>query len=216
MNGYVLNILLNHSISIAAIVAMIRFKSIAENFYPFIFFIWTGFINETLSLILIFTIHSNTVNSNVYVLIEYALILLQFYKWNGCLNRRYYFLSVAGLIIWITDNFIIHSITDNNSIFRIYYSFVIVLFSIDQINKLIIYERKSLLKNSTFLICTAFLIYYSCKAFVEVFNAFDLGLSNELERNIFMILYLANLLSNLIYPIAIVCIPTNREFILLY
>lgn len=214
MNGYVLNILLNHSISIAAIVAMFRFKSIPENFNPFLFFIWVGFVNETLSLILILTINSNTVNSNIYVLIEYGLILLQFYKWNGYFNNRNYFLSIAGIFIWITDNLILHTIDDNNSIFRIYYSFVIVLFTLNQINKLIIHETRNVIKNPVFLICMAFLIYYSCKAFVEVFNAFHLGLSDEFNRNVFMILNFANLMSNLIYSIAIICIPANQEFTL--
>jgi len=211
MNGYVLNIVFNHSISIAAIIAIIRFKAIPENFYPFIFFIWAGFVNETLSLILILTVNTNTVNSNIYVLIEYSLILLQFYKWNGYFNKRYYFLFVPGLFIWIADNLILHTISGNNSIFRIYYSFVIVLLGLNQINKLTLHESRSLIKNAIFLICMTFLIYYSCKAFVEVFNAFHLGLSDEFNRSVFMILYFANLISNLIYSIAIICIPANQE-----
>ena len=216
MNGYFINILLNHSILIPAIIGGIRFRSIAHAYYPFIFLMWLGLLNETLSLILIYTIRSNAVNSNIYVLIEYLVVLVQFYTWNNSFIKRYYFFAGLGLIVWIADNFLIHAINDNNSIFRIFYSFIIVFFSIDQINKLIINERKSLIKNAVFLICSTFFIYYSCKAFVEVFNAFDLGLSNGFNRHVFMVLYFANVLSNIVYAIAILCIPTKQEFTMPY
>lgn len=213
MRGYIVNILLNHSISIAAIAGACRIKKIDSSYYPFVFLIWIGFLNETLSLILIYTIKSNTINSNIYVLFEYILILFQFYKWNGSNDRRlYYFFALTGLLVWIADNLMLNSISGNNSIFRIFYSSVITFFSINFIKKLITYEDGNLIKNAIFLICSCFFIYYSCKAFVEVFNAFHLGLSNRFNRQVFMVLYFANLFSNIVYLIAILCIPTNQEY----
>lgn len=212
MNDFVLHILLNHSITLAAVIAFFRFKKIGQSFHPFVFFIWLGFANETLSLILIYTIRSNAVNSNVYVLIEYIMILWQFYKWNNSAIRNYYFFAALGLVIWIADNLIINTIDGNNSLFRITYSFITVFFSIDQINKLIIYDRGGLIRSAAFQICIAFLIYYSCKTFVEVFNAFHLNISDVFSRRVFMPLYFINLLSNIIYAIAVLCIPSKREF----
>ena len=83
MHGFLLNILLNHSIVIAALIGAFRFKTVIKNFQPFSLFIWLGLINETLSLILIYSKGSNTVNSNIYVLLECILILYQFYSWNS-------------------------------------------------------------------------------------------------------------------------------------
>lgn len=215
MDGFALNILLSYSVIIPAIIGIIRFTSISCIYYSFIFLIWLGFINETLSIILVYTLKSNTINSNIYVLIEYFFILFQLYKWNGSDIKKNYFFVALGLAIWIGDNLIINAGNGNNSIFRIFYSLVIVFFSINMINKLIIYERKNLLKNAIFLICISFLLYYGCKAFVEVFNAFHLGLSDIFNRNIFKILYFANLISNIMYAIAILCIPRKQEFSLL-
>jgi hypothetical protein len=141
---------------------------------------------------------------------------VQLYKWNGSAIKRYYFFGAIGLMVWIADNLIINNVSGNNSIFRIFYSFIIAFFSIDLINKLIIYGRRSLIKNSIFLICGTFLIYYSCKAFIEVFNAFHLGLSDQFNRHVFMILYWTNLFSNIIYPIAILCMPAKQEFTMPY
>ena len=216
MHYYSINILLNHSIVIPAIIAIIRFKAIIKIFYPFILFIWLGCINETVSLILIYTTGSNAVNSNIYVLLEYGIILFQFYKWNDSPFKKYLFFFLTGTAVWCTDNLIINGINENNSIFRIFYSFVIAFFSVNQVNKIIVYERRSLVSNAQFLICITFLGYYSLKAFVEVSNAYHLALSNLFYRELWMILYFVNFLSNIMYVIAILCIPKKQEFTLPY
>ena len=216
MHAYIYNALLNSSIAITALAGLIRFKFIDKVYYPFIILIWLGFLNEALSITLAYRVKSNSFNSNIYILLEYLLILLQFRKWENNPPAIFYFCLTSGFFVWILDDLILHSLRDNNSIFRIYYSFVIIFFSINQVNKIIIYEKGVLLKNAVFLICISFLMYYSCKTFVEIFNAFHLGLSNEFNRNIFMIMYVANLLSNIIYTLAILCMPPKQEFSMPY
>ena len=216
MDNYIIRVVFNHSIIIAVIIAMIRFKSIISDYYPFIFIIWLGLVNESLSLIMIYSNRSNAINSNVFVLLEYGLILFQFYKWNDSNSKKYYLLAGLGLLIWIADNFIINSIAQNNSLFRVFYSFVIVFFSIDQVNKMIIYEKGVLLKNAMFIICITFLFYYGCKAFVEAFNVFHSALSNMLLKNLWIILYFVNVIANVLYALAILCLPTKQKFTLPY
>jgi hypothetical protein len=159
---------------------------------------------------------TNTFNSNLFVLLEYVAILFQFYKWNDQNGRMYYLLAGLGLAIWITDNLIINSITQNNSLFMRFYSVVILFFRIAQVNKIIIYERGSLLKNAMFIICFAFLFYYGFKAFIESFNAFHIGLRNVFLGNLWIILYFVNFISNLLYAVAILCMPTKQEFTMPY
>ena len=216
MHSFIFSIVLNHSIIIAAIIGMVRFRYIIRNFYPFLFIIWLGLINESLSLVMIFSTRNNAINSNVFVVLEYLLILFQFYKWNGGDSRKYYFLACLGLIVWIADNFIINTITQNNSLFRSIYSLIIVFFSINQVNKIMIYEKGILIKNAMFIICITFLFYYGCKTFVEAFNVFHLGLSNLFLWNLWIILYFVNVIANVLYALALLCIPTKQEFTLPY
>jgi len=150
------------------------------------------------------------------VFAEYVLILFHFGKWNEGFDRKYYLPAGIGMIVWIADNLVVHQINQDNSLFRIFYSFIIVLFSIQQINKLVLAERKDIVKSAVFLICIVFTVYYTCKAFVEVFNAFDLGFSSQFNRHVFTVLYFANLLSNIVYFIAILCIPAKQEFTMPY
>ena len=216
MISLICDVVINYSILIAAIIGIIRFKSIIRDYYPFIFMIWLGVLNETLSLIFIFTVGSNTFNSNIFVLLECLLILYQFYRWNDNGIKKYAILALIALGIWIADNLVLNSITDNNSLFRAFYSFLVVFFSIDQVNKLIIYERGPLLKNSMFIICITFLLYYGFKAFVESYNMFHLGLSKTLLRDLWIILYFVNGIANLLYALAVLWIPTKVKFILPY
>ncbi len=216
LNSFAFDLVVSFSIILPAIAGLIKLNQVRWNYFPFILLIWIGLFNEIISTIFIFSTHSNTINSNIYVLIEYALLLFQFYKWNGIELKKCCYLILLGIVVWLIDNVILNSVWTNNSIFRIFYSFAVILLSINQISKVIINERMSLLKNAIFLICIAFLTYYGCKAFIEIFNAFHLGFSNAFNRNIFMILYFANLFSNVIYAYAILCIPTKQEFSLLY
>jgi len=216
MPDFLFDIVVNHSIVFAAIIGMIRFKSINSAYYPFLLIIWLGLANETLSLALIYTAGNNMANSNVYVLLEYWLILFQFYKWNDSSPKKYYVLAFLGLAVWSTDNLVINTITQNNSLFRVFYSFIIVFFSIDQINKIIIYEKEPLFKNAMFIICITFLFYYGFKAFVESFNMFHLGLSRGLLQNLWIILYFVNVFANLLFALAVLCIPTKVKFIYPY
>jgi len=216
MKHYWLRVLLSYSILIPAIAAAIRYKVVLKDYRPFLWLIALGLFNETLSIILIYSIRSNMVNSNIYVLLEYELILYQFYRWNNSKAGKYIVFALLGLLIWTADNLIINHITQNNSWFRVFYSFVIVFFSIDLINRILVFDTSPALKNAMFLIAITFLFYYGFKAFVESFNVVHLGLSINLLKTLWKILYFVNVFANLLYTTAILCIPTKQKFILLY
>ena len=214
MNSFPLIIALNFSIAIPAFLGIFNFKRDNKSFFPFIILIWFGLFNESLSLALIYRYGANHVNSNIYVLIEFWIILYQFYVWNSDAKTMYILIGAAGLAIWIIDNFVIHTITANNSFYRMAYSLFVLLFTIDQINRILIFEKRPLMKNAIFLICLGFFISYSCKAFTETFNLFDPGLSSTFLVNLWFILNLVNCICNLTYATAIICIPTRQEFTL--
>ena len=213
MDNYWLRIVFNYSIVIAAIIAIFRFKSIVADYYPFIFFIWLGLVNELLSLALIYNDQSNAANSNIYVLLEYLILLFQFYKWNDKGIKTYYSLATLGLAVWITDNCIINTLAQNNSLFRVFYCFVLLFFSIDKVNNLLVFEYSNLLRHPVFITCIAFTFYYGFKAFVESFNMVHLGLNPVILKDLWIILYFVNGTANLLYAIAVLCIPKKIKFI---
>ena len=120
------------------------------------------------------------------------------------------------LVLWVADNLIIHSITNLNSFFRIGYSFVTVFLSVDQVNNMVVRERKSILRNARFIICLSFIVYYTYKATFEVFFVVKLPLSDYFYKNLFLIMVYVNLFANLLYAFASLWIPTRQKFTLPY
>ncbi len=217
MNYFIISIISSFSIALAAILGIIRYPSILKEYRPFIFFIWLGLLNEIVSLIFVFMKKSNSINSNIYVFLEFFLILLLFYMWNSRRIKQVYIsLLLTGFCVWIIDNFLLHSLLERNSLFRVYYSFVIVLLSINQINRLIVDNKKNIFRNAMFLIYLTFIVYYSYKTFIEVFYIFHIKFSIYFYTSIVLFLLFINFVANLAYAIAVLCIPKKREFTLPY
>ena len=216
MDRYLVNILLAYSILLPAIAGIIRYKSVLKDFRPFFWLLWLGVINETISVLSIYTIRSNSVNSNIYVFLEFCFILLLYYRWRESRPRNFIVLGVLGLLVWLSDNVLMHHITENNSLFRMFYSFVIVFMSIDTVNRILVFDTSPVYKNPMFLIAFAFIFYYAFKGYLESFNVLHIGLSRELLNSLWKILYFVNVVANLLFTAAILCMPKKQKFIMPY
>jgi len=204
----------NYNVVIAAIIGLVRFKVILKSYRPFVYFNCVAILNELVSWYTAKTFRNNAVNSNIYVLIEFVLLLWLFKNW-GEHQRKikfYVFLFVAASIVWTIDSFIYHPITQFSSVYRIFYSFILIFLSIDQLNYIITTERKNVLKNARFIICSAFIIYYSYKAIWETFYMIELSFKESLYVNIMYILIFVNFFLNLVYALATLWIPTKQKF----
>jgi hypothetical protein len=211
-------VIFSFSIVLAAIIGGIRFRQINPAYYPFIICIWIGLANEILSYVVIKAGHSNAINNNIYILIESIFFTLQFKRWGLFQYNKWLFpsLIVLFLVAWLVQNLYISKITFFRSEFRILYSFALVLMSISQLNKILSREKKSLLKNSIFLICIGFILYYTYKIIVEAFWVYGLNNSRDFRNNVYLILAYINLIANLIYAMAILWTPTKHRFSLPY
>jgi hypothetical protein len=141
--------------------------------------------------------------------------MLLYYRWRDSRPRYFIALGVLGLVVWICDNVVIHHITENNSLFRMFYSFVIVFLSIDMVNRILVYDTSPVYKNPLFLISIAFVFYYAFKVYLESFNVLHIGLSRETLNCLWKILYFVNVVANLVFTAAILCMPKKQKFIML-
>jgi len=207
--------LLSYSICIAAVIGLFRFKKIIKPYQPFFFFVWVALLCEIISSVRITHNENNVAVTNVYVWVESVILLWLFKNWAvESRSKNYYILIALVSIAWICDNLIFHSVTRLNSVFRVIYSFVLVFLSIDQINKLMVEERKNILLNARFLICLTFVIFYTYKAAFEVFYIVQLPLSEYFYKSLWLIMVYVNLFANLLYAIAALWIPTRQKFTL--
>lgn len=202
-----------YSILIAAIIALFKFKGSASSFLPFFVFVWVGAANEIVTYFTITYLRSNMVNNNIYVLTESLLLLWLFYCWQLFNNTKWlmWALGASFILFWLGEVFVFSQITRVAAYFRVFYSFPIVLLSISMINRLLTQERGNLLKNAAFIICTAFVIYFTFKILVEIFYIYGMMHSKAFRNQVFDIMRGINLLCNLIYAVAVIWIPRKNS-----
>lgn len=137
--NHTLVLIFSFSIIVPAIIGIVRFNKINQIYFPFLLCIWIGMLNELINVLLINFLHvSNSVNTDIYCLIEALLYTWLFRNLNLFQHTKQYILLMSFLCTaWLIDNFIISKITWFDSYFTIVYSLVIVLMSITIINRLI-------------------------------------------------------------------------------
>jgi hypothetical protein len=207
-----------YSIGIVAIVALVRYRRVLRSYRPFLYFAVVASLNEIVSAVSIKYYGSNTINYNIYALIEALLILWLFRNWGLQPARKKLYLIIGAILagLWIAEYLIIHSLYQISSIYLICYYFILIFLSIDQMNYVLITERKEILKNSRFIISAILLISYTYQAILETFFYIDLKASHAFYHYIFLIFLIVNLFMNLLLALAALWIPTKQRFTLPY
>lgn len=208
--------MLSFSICLPAISIILKGKRVSNVYQPFFFLIIISLLVEILSNVLYYYKIGNALIVNIFVLIEFYCWLKFFTNLRvNCSQGFARFImtvGIAGVILWVLDNFFIGDIKAFNIWYKLFYSFVLVFLSLDQINILIVYEKKSLNKNATFIICIGILIFFCYKIFLEIIWKFGNSFSKELLVNVFTIQSFVNAFVNLLYAIAVLWIPTKKFF----
>jgi len=206
---------LAYLVGIPAIIGLIRIKRISQVYFPFILLLWVGLASEIVTTVLINRGLSNALSSNIYVLLESVLILFFFERMDLFKSRQIFYLLLflfAGG--WIVENFVLLNINRFNSYFRIGYSFIVVLLSINLINRLMLQERTRMLRNPVFLIMIGFIVFFTYKALIEIFWVYGFKASDSFKFLVYRIMTYINLSANIVFTIAVLWIPRKQEFTL--
>jgi hypothetical protein len=210
--NYYLVIAFSFSIIFPVILGLIRFRIIDVEYRPFLICLFIGLTNEVLSFALSEYRIPNFININCYYLIEAVLFMTFFNNW-GTLKQPYYTpLLLFVIISWSLETLLLSKMQNFNSYFLILYSLILAILSLMTLSKLISRERKNLLRNAEFIICVAFLIYYTITILSEVFRMYGLTVNRTFRLNIIYISLFTNLFANLLFTIAIAWMPTKRKF----
>lgn len=205
--------IISFSILIAGIIGIFRFNQIREAFRPFIYLIWIGCVTEMMSKYLALNHHYNIVPFTIYSLLE-ALFLLWFFQKLGTVktNGLFYILASLFILTWFIESSVMQKFGNNFTFyFNMLYDFVVVLLSVRAINDLLFVE-KDLLKNPTFLICAGLLIFFTYDIINRMFRLYGLNNSAAFNSSVTKIQDIVNLLSNLIYGLAVVWMRKKQPF----
>lgn len=209
-----------YSLFLPILISILRFKLIGDAYYPFIYLLWVGGCNEIVSAYLLsHNFYNNAYNTNVYSLLE-GLLLLWFFRNTSILERvkmLFPFLITLFIAIWSIENFVIIGGLglDFNLRFNIISALCAVLISINIINEILMKDR-DILTSPTFLACIGFVIYFIFRILVDAFLLYGVDMGTSFKSKVNAIHTWINLLSNLIYALAVLWMQRRQAFTLRY
>ncbi|MBV9988265.1 MAG: hypothetical protein JO301_11325 [Chitinophagaceae bacterium] len=187
------------SIALPGLAALWRIRQWKHPYFPLAVMLWIGLVNETISYLLIRNGRANTVNSNLYTLLEYLLFLWLFARLAAWAPKNLVVASLSGILIWIIDNLLLHSLASYNPLTRVFSSIVIVALSIDEVNHVLFSHPAGRRNRARLLFCCCFFAFFSYQAFISVFDLFPMGVSAEFYKRLYLIMAIFNFIVNLIY-----------------
>ncbi|RYG50105.1 MAG: hypothetical protein EOO01_11475 [Chitinophagaceae bacterium] len=206
------------SIAIAAILGVVRFSRIYPGFKPFVYVCWAALLTETVCYFLVYNRGNTYIPYGIYSLAE-SLLITWFFREMGIFRKKpQLFMALIYFYIaaWITEAVFFNAFGKNMTWFRLVHAFIVVLLSIVLISKELSIQRTFLLKSSVFLICIAFLLYFTLAVIAGVFELYDFGGDLALRIKMQGIMMYTNVIVNLIYALAVLWIPQRLRYSLPY
>lgn len=209
---------LSLSIIFAVIIGIVRYRRINTSYYPFIYNVCFVLFIEILGKILMEQGDGKmfTTLLNIFSILDFCLFTWLFHNW-GLFNRRKdVFISILAVFViaWVLITLVFSNITTPNFYFRILYSFVLIFFSVNSFNKVVVHERGKISRNPKFLICLGIIIFYTFFVLVCATNLTVLrqSVTRLFRASMQEINVYSNLLVNILYAVAIVWIPRKQNF----
>lgn len=140
--------------------------------------------------------------------------MMMFRNWNigEKFTRWFGWLVGVSFLFWLSELLFVGNIHRFNPYFAIYYCFTVVIAAVTQLNRLIVTEKRNILRNPKFIISIGIVIFFTFRIFVESMLMPIFRISKEFNTRIFDIQVYINLLVNLIYLIAVICVPKKRTY----
>lgn len=201
------------TVGIGGAIGLVRFRKIAPAYRPFLFLLWASTLQEACSILILYQGYSNVVLYNVFSLAEAVLLCWQFRRWRTIRSKTLYAVFQGVLFLfWCTES-IATSIFSFLSYYIIFYSFVVVLLSITCVNQLLFRDITPPFRNPVFLLCLCFIVSFGYSALVEIFWMAGLRNSTSFRLHLHALFCFINLLTNLVYVLAVLWMPMRLRYI---
>ncbi len=212
--NYWISVICSLSIGLPALLGWLYYNRLNRAFIPFVSLLTIGFINELFSLLLGAKGYSNSLNTNIFIIVEAWCLIWQFWCWRLWHHNKWLKAWVlAFLLVWLAEAYL-WGFED------VYYSFSIIIFCFCiTLMAIVLFCRRlftiftPLFKDSIFLICTGYIIYFTSAIMLEALWLFELTHYPDIYHYAISILSVVNIFTNLIYTYAIICTPIRQDYI---
>ena len=196
------------------IAGLVRFRRLGKTYQPLFLMFLTGLATEIIAAYLAWYKKNNADVYNTYALLEWIFIFWQFRAWGFFRLRREIAWAILALpcLIWVAENLIFGKMDNFSPYFRIFACFNIVLFSVNKINFMITHDNRKLLGHPDFLICIGFIIYFIYDIVYEWAYQSSINGATDITSTIIFLFGYINALTNIIFAIAFLRIPSPKKF----
>lgn len=214
--------ILSLSITITVIIGVIRYKVIDPSYYPFFYLAAISLLVEIISFILVKNkvYEGISVMMNLFYFIEFFFYTWLFHGWGLFNFKRPVFLLIIAVffICWAALIFGAGTINKPGYYFPVVYAITLLFFAVTTFNKFVIQDRGPIIKNPKFWILTGVIIFFSFYVLIESANlsVFGKNASIVLRRGLYGIVSYTNLIVNLMFATAALCIPRKKNFTKLF
>lgn len=195
-------------------VALFHFRKMLKRYFPVCIFLAVGSVVDLTSIALVYAGYNNSVSGNIYVLIELFIMVWLFKKLSN--RQTNYFLMIVattGIVLWILDNLILHSIYANNSFYRMGASALIVLMCLEKLGDITLFHGPDRVLRTDLLIISGLLVYYGFKTFIECFHVFQINVAKSFYVSFWVILAVIRIITYILFSLAILWTPKRTEYI---
>lgn len=214
MNWKILTIITTFLSFLPFVIGLIKHKKIYNKYKPFILLLAlysTTEISGTFLIILKWGVYL-TFLMNIFVLFDFIFLFVILSTWTkNKIAKTDYLIIFLFSLLWVWDNFFFSKLSVTNSIFRIGYSLMICIKSISLINKQLMRIDKNFIKNPFFIIGATLLLFFTYKSIYETIYFINLNLNKEISYWSFYVLVFVNILSYILFIIAILCMEKKTK-----
>ena len=204
---------LSLSVLFPFLIGLLRWRIIRQRYYPlFIVFCLALLVELVTRYALTSKVMAWIPGNNLYVLAESILIPLQFIVW-GYLHKKRKALYIVTAILtlsWMTEHLVTGHITRLYPYLRMFYSLLIVLLSINMLNYLVIHEERNLIRHPVFIICTAFIIFFTYQLAYEGIYHIVSNLESINTSKLNAAFSIINAVCNILYGLAFLLVPSRN------
>ncbi len=208
-------LIINHIVQTILIISIFKSKNKIKSIFPFYIFAIVAEANDLISQVTMRVIQTNSINSNIYVLISSIIMIYQLQVWNTKKFTNFTYLAsyIAVILIWSIENLILSNLFTFNIYNRIIIYLIIISHCLILLNpfSLTNYSRN---KNEIIFTITAILVVkYSIYVVSETVWINSALLSTSFQVFIFNIIVFSNPIINLLLAKTVLWMPKRPDII---
>lgn len=205
---------IDYFILVPVIIGIIRLRKIDLDFFPFLLLLFYDFTNELLFEILTRTIHTNSISSNVYVLVSFYILLFQLVRWGVIPYKKQiaFLVFLVLFLLWLIENTVFSSLWQFNPYNKILFAVCSIFLCLYAIGLSPFLIRKNEKRITVLIICIAWILKHVILIISEIFLLYTGDSSLFFQQNLINLVVFSCLLVNILYTIAVVWIPKKRKY----